>query len=250
MITTGSFETSDTTLNQIYKNAYWGIRGNYRGMPTDCPQREERMGWLGDRAIGSQGESFLFDNRHLYAKWLDDIEQAQREDGSIPDVAPNYWMMYNDNMTWPGAYPIIANMFVRAVWRCRTLGKTLRFYPEMAHRILTLMERAARLQYKTADAETFAAEATAVKEAYNRRFFNRETAQYGNNTVTANLLSLCYGMAPEGFEEKVFANIVRKTEQEFNNHVSAGLVGIQWLMRGLSCGRIRLRNRFLPFRAR
>ena len=43
-------------INRIYKNAYWGIRGNYRGMPTDCPQRDERMGWLGDRAVGSQGE--------------------------------------------------------------------------------------------------------------------------------------------------------------------------------------------------
>jgi alpha-L-rhamnosidase len=253
-------------------------------MPTDCPQRDERMGWLGDRAIGSQGESFLFNNRHLYAKWLDDIEQAQREDGSIPDIAPAYWTMYSDNMTWPGTYAIIANMLYEQygdveplVKHYASIRKWLAYMrekymqdnlmprdtygdwcmppesPELIHsndlarktdgvllgssfyyRILTLMERAARLQNKTDDAETFATEATAVKEAYNRRFFNSETAQYSNNTVTANLLSLCYGMTPEGFEEKVFANIVQKTEQEFNSHVSAGLVGIQWLMRGLS----------------
>ncbi|MDR1102731.1 MAG: family 78 glycoside hydrolase catalytic domain, partial [Tannerella sp.] len=110
MEVTGQFETSDPTINQIYRNAYWGIRGNYRGMPTDCPQRDERMGWLGDRAVGSHGESFIFDNRNLYAKWLDDIEQAQREDGCIPNVAPTYWRLYEDNMTWPGAYVIIANM--------------------------------------------------------------------------------------------------------------------------------------------
>jgi alpha-L-rhamnosidase len=284
METTGYFETSDTTLNQIYKNAYWGIRGNYRGMPTDCPQRDERMGWLGDRAIGSQGESFLFGNRHLYAKWLDDIEQAQREDGSIPDVAPTYWVKYNDNLTWPGAYVIIANMLYEQygdveplVKHYASIRKWLTYMretymqdnlmprdtygdwcmppesPELIHsndparktdgallgtsfyyRMLTLMERAARLQNKTDDAEAFATEAATVKEAYNRRFFNAETAQYSNNTVTANLLSLCYGMTPEGFEEKVFANIVQKTEREFNSHVSAGLVGIQWLMRGLT----------------
>ena len=79
METTGNLETSDPMINRIYKNAYWGIRGNYRGMPTDCPQRDERMGWLGDRAVGSQGESYIFNNPLLYAKRLDDIEQAQKE---------------------------------------------------------------------------------------------------------------------------------------------------------------------------
>ncbi len=68
--TTGSFETSDPTINAIYKNAYWGIRGNYRSIPTDCPQRDEKQGWLGDRAAGSKGESFIFDVSRFYAKWM------------------------------------------------------------------------------------------------------------------------------------------------------------------------------------
>src|SRR5205823_339944 len=51
--TTGSFETNNDVINGIYKNAWWGISGNYKGMPLDCPQRNERMPWLGDRAIGS-----------------------------------------------------------------------------------------------------------------------------------------------------------------------------------------------------
>jgi alpha-L-rhamnosidase len=106
----GHFETSNAVINQIYHNAFWGIRGNYRGMPTDCPQRDERMGWLGDRAVGSYGESFIFDNNTLYAKWLQDIQDAQLPDGSIPDVAPTYWKVYSDNMTWPGAYLIITHM--------------------------------------------------------------------------------------------------------------------------------------------
>lgn len=107
---TGHFVTSNEVINQVYHNAFWGIRGNYRGMPTDCPQRDERMGWLGDRAVGSYGESFVFDHNTLYAKWLQDIEDAQRTSGSIPDVAPSYWEVYSDNMTWPAAYIIIANM--------------------------------------------------------------------------------------------------------------------------------------------
>ena len=280
----GQFETSNPTINQIYKNSCWGIRGNYRGMPTDCPQRDERMGWLGDRAVGSYGESFIFNNYHLYSKWLDDIEQAQRETGSIADIAPNYWSMYSDNMTWPGTYLIIANMLYEQfgdktpiVKHYESMKKWMKYMqktylidnimskdtygdwcmppesPELIHsvdasrktdgavlgttfyyRMLLLLERFAEIQGKTDDIKNFSEEAVAVKEAYNNKFFNKDNAQYSNNTVTANLLSLCYGMAPEGYEKKVFTNIINKTEDEFDSHVSTGLVGIQWLMRGLS----------------
>ncbi|MFH1195116.1 MAG: family 78 glycoside hydrolase catalytic domain [bacterium] len=108
--TTGTFNCSNETINKIFKNAYWGIRGNYRGIPTDCPQRDERQGWLGDRAVGSGGESFIFDNAKLYAKWLGDIDDAQDEKGRVPAVAPTYWKVFNDDITWPAAYYIIADM--------------------------------------------------------------------------------------------------------------------------------------------
>ncbi len=107
---TGTFQTSNNLINQIYKNTVWGIRGNYRSMPTDCPQRDERHGWLGDRAIESRGESYVFDISKLYAKWLQDIHDAQLDNGSLPDLAPNYWSFYNDNVTWGGTYHIIPDM--------------------------------------------------------------------------------------------------------------------------------------------
>ena len=93
--TTGSFQSSNTTLNAVYKNAWWGIASNYKGMPVDCPQRNERQPWLGDRVIGAMGESYLFDNAKLYAKWMDDIQQSQTEEGAIPDVAPAFWNYYS-----------------------------------------------------------------------------------------------------------------------------------------------------------
>jgi len=108
--TIGSVETSDKTLNKIYKNAWWGIASNYKGMPIDCPQRNERQPWLGDRATGAYGESFLFANQNLYAKWLNDIEEAQTKEGAIPDVAPAFWNYYTDNITWPGTYLLVAEM--------------------------------------------------------------------------------------------------------------------------------------------
>ena len=113
MNTTGTFETSSLLTNKIFKNASWGIKGNYKGMPVDCPQRDERQPWLGDRATGSYGESFIFNNAPLYIKWMDDIQYSQKADGSICDVAPAYWRYYSDNMTWPGTYLLINDMLYK-----------------------------------------------------------------------------------------------------------------------------------------
>jgi alpha-L-rhamnosidase len=113
METTGSFESSDTLLNKIFHNAFWSIISTYKGMPIDCPQRNERMPWLGDRAIGCYGESFVVDNCNLYTKWLDDIQYSQKADGCISDVAPAYFRYYSDNMTWPGTYLMVAEMLYK-----------------------------------------------------------------------------------------------------------------------------------------
>ena len=106
----GTLETSDSTVNQIVRNAWWSIISNYKGMPVDCPQRNERQPWLADHSVGAYSESYLVNNATLFTKWMDDIQQSQNEDGSLPDVAPAYWNYYSDNMTWPGTYLIIANM--------------------------------------------------------------------------------------------------------------------------------------------
>jgi alpha-L-rhamnosidase len=104
---TGNFSCSNDIINKIYNAAYWGIRGNYRSLPTDCPQRDERQAWLGDRSIGSYGESFMFDNNALYSKWMTDISDAQKPGGSISDVSPSYRKVYSDNVTWPSSFLMI-----------------------------------------------------------------------------------------------------------------------------------------------
>lgn len=110
METLGSFSCTDPIINQIYKNAFWGIRSNYKGMPVDCPQRNERQPWLGDRAVGCLGESFVMENGQLYSKWMNDINDSQREDGCIPDVAPSYLNYYTDNITWPSVFLLSSDM--------------------------------------------------------------------------------------------------------------------------------------------
>jgi len=103
----GSFSCSNRLLNRIHRNVRWGVRGNYRSIPTDCPQRDERQGWLGDRSAESRGEACFFDIAAFYSKWIDDIQDCQRPTGSVPDVAPSYWPLYNDNVTWPSSFIII-----------------------------------------------------------------------------------------------------------------------------------------------
>jgi alpha-L-rhamnosidase len=107
LATNGTFECSNPLLNRIYHAVFWGVRGNYHSIPTDCPQRDERQGWLGDRSEESKGETYLFDNSALYAKWLQDITDAQRPGGSVPDVAPTFWPIFSDDVVWPSTSIII-----------------------------------------------------------------------------------------------------------------------------------------------
>jgi len=128
MTPTADFTSSDAMLNQLHKNVYWGVRSNYRSIPTDCPQRDERQGWLGDRSIVSWSESYLFDIAAFYSKWETDIEDAQRPTGSIPDVAPAYWTLYNDGITWPSTFILVPNMLRAQYGDLRVIE---RHYPAM-----------------------------------------------------------------------------------------------------------------------
>ena len=285
MASTSSFECSDTLLNRLHEAAYNGIRGNYHGMPTDCPQRDERLGWLGDRFTGAYGESYLFDNRDLYLKWLQDIEDTQDSKGQVAHIAPQYWIgLRSTNVTWCGTYISIAYMLLQRYgdeqgFRLHydSMRRWVKFIvkdamennivvkdtygdwcmppesQELIHskdstritdkavlsttvfyQLLGYMQEFARRMGKSADEKEYATLAQKIRQAYNERYFNPETAQYSNNTVTANILSLALGLVPEGQEQRVMDNIVDVTVNRFDSHVSVGVLGIQHLMRTLT----------------
>ena len=281
---TGEFITSNKIINAVYKNATWGIRGNYRSMPTDCPQRDERMGWTGDRTTGNYGESYIFNNHQLYAKWLTDAEDSQWENGSLPNVIPPYWRGYTDNMTWPGAVVTVADMLYTRFgdlkpiqkhynalkkWMLHMKNDYMRggLMPrdtygdwcmppeslEMIHSndptritestvistpfycyLCGKMAKFAEVLGFDEDVAFFQQEITTTTIAFNDKYFNRMTGVYANNTVTANILPLWFGMVPKGLENKVLESIVDKTMNECGGHVSTGVVGIQQLMRCLT----------------
>jgi len=105
----GEFTCSNPLLNQIYHNIYWTTRDNYRSMPTDLP-RDERQGWMGDRQEVSKGETYLFSVAPLYAQWLTDIQDDQHPNGSVPDVCPAYWSLYQDGVVWASTYIMVPHM--------------------------------------------------------------------------------------------------------------------------------------------
>src|SRR5207245_6180493 len=107
MARAGSFTSSNELLNRIHHNMFWGVRGNYRSIPTDCPQRDERQGWLGDRSMVSRSESYLFDIAAFYTKWHRDLEDSQTDKGLIPDVSPAFWPLYTDDVTWPSTFLLV-----------------------------------------------------------------------------------------------------------------------------------------------
>jgi alpha-L-rhamnosidase len=96
------------------------------------------------------------------------------------------------------------------------------------------MQRFALLSNNTKDIPHFTTEAAKVRAAFNKRFYNKSSAQYSNNTVTANILPLAFGMIATADSAKVFQNISNKILVENNGHISTGVIGTQWLMRWLT----------------
>ena len=86
---TGSFESSHPMLNQLQSNIQWGQRGNFLAVPTDCPQRDERLGWTGDAQVFCATANFNFNTLAFFVKWCTDLRDSQLENGGIPWVVPN-----------------------------------------------------------------------------------------------------------------------------------------------------------------
>jgi len=89
MQATGAFTCSNPLINQLQHNIQWGQRGNFLDVPTDCPQRDERLGWTGDAQAFSRTAAFNRNVNNFFAKWLKDVAADQYENGSVPFVIPN-----------------------------------------------------------------------------------------------------------------------------------------------------------------
>lgn len=100
---TGYFECSDETVNKLFKNIIWGQKSNFLDVPTDCPQRDERLGWTGDAQVFVRTASLNFDVERFFKKWLRDLVADQGRDGCVPHVVPNIFDDMGGSSAWSDA---------------------------------------------------------------------------------------------------------------------------------------------------
>ena len=86
---TGHFECGSELVNRLYHNIVWGQKGNFLDVPTDCPQRDERLGWTGDAQVFIRTAAYNYDVQRFFTKWLHDLKACQLADGSVPEVIPD-----------------------------------------------------------------------------------------------------------------------------------------------------------------
>ena len=104
---TGHIQCSHAGLNRFFENVLWSQRANFIDIPTDCPQRDERMGWLGDAQVFAKTACYNYDSEKFFEKWLRDVRCEQLENGAVPDIVPNFWKTPKASTAWGDAITVI-----------------------------------------------------------------------------------------------------------------------------------------------
>ncbi|BDI29059.1 alpha-L-rhamnosidase [Capsulimonas corticalis] len=263
----GTFECSDPMVNQLQSNIVWGQRGNFLSIPTDCPQRDERLGWMGDAQIFVRTATYNRDVQTFFNKWIQDVEDAQAADGGYPDVAPRRvddrngapawgdagvivpWTIYHTygdtdliskhwaSMTRWMDYLTIANP--SGLWeneRHNDFGDWLSIDADTPKDVLAtayyaydaaLMARMARAIGRREDAATYDALFTHIKNAFHSAYVTPDGKVKGE-TQTCYVLALRFGLLPENLRPLAAKHLTDDIAAK-NGHLSTGFVGVGYL---------------------
>lgn len=126
---TGYIETSDARINRLYQNCLWSQKSNFIDLPTDCPQRSERLGWTGDAQVFSPTASYNMDTRAFYRKFLKDLRSEQlRADGAVPNYIPSLGELGGATSVWGDVGTFLPDVLYRTFGN---LGEMAAYYPMM-----------------------------------------------------------------------------------------------------------------------
>ncbi len=120
----GAFETGYELVNRLQSNIVWGLRSNFLEVPTDCPQRDERLGWTGDAQVFAPTALFNYSAADFFRKWMGDVADSQGSDGSIPSVAPSVIGSYDGGAGWSDAVVVVPWEAYRATGDQRLLEES------------------------------------------------------------------------------------------------------------------------------
>ena len=263
---TGSFAASHPLLNQIQKIIRWGQSTNLHSVPTDCDQRSERQGWMGDAQVTAEEAMLNFDMAAFYTNFVRDIHDIQGEDGTVTDTVPYKYGSRPADPAWGTAYPLICwymyqqygdrrileeqyeglKKYVEFL-RSRAQDNVLRFgmygdwvaieptpveYVSAAYYYwdVQILAKVAEILGKSSDAQAYAQLAEQIKEAFNKAFLTPATGTYANGTQTAQTMALYLGLVPKENVGAVAFNLYKDVVYTHDTHVTTGFIGVKYLL--------------------
>ena len=270
----GTFTCDNELVNKIHHATVWSQKSNMLGYPMDCPQRDERLGWMGDAQVTAEEALFNFDMARFYQNWFRGIRANQdAETGDIPIISPRpyirdegvewsstYLTMIWDNYRYYGDKQLISDHYATMVRYFQFLvnhtkgviqpkgwigdwGSRAQNWKEgdpgsvpTAYFYLdaVLLTKMAGLTGKTLDSAYFSGMAEKIKEAYNTNYFHSEQNSYQDGSQMANAFPLYLGLVPDDRRGLVLAALVKQILVADSGHLTTGVLGTKYLPEALS----------------
>ena len=278
---TGSFECSYPLLNKLYSNIIWGQKGNYLEIPSDCPQRDERMGWTGDTQFFIPTGAYNFDVAAFFSRWLQTCEDDQQPDGRFPNVVPNIMRGGGGATAWGDAALICTYNIYRVYGDTRIVAERFaamdRYMQWLAtktkdgistvggfgdwlnaggaakkevmdtayHAYLAgMMAEMAKAIGRADDAARYAKRHEEVKAAFVKEFLLPD-GSIKASSQTGYALAFTMDLIPPAMREKTAAKFIDEIKR-FDWHLATGFIGTPRLLPALSlAGRDDVANRLL-----
>lgn len=260
---TGRFECSNPLINQIYHNIYWSQKSNYIDVPTDCPQRDERMGWTGDAQVFMPTAAFNMNIAPFFNKWLVDIYDGQFENGRFPSTAPrvynrvaagwgdagiicpwHFYQFYADTTILAKFYPSMQRWITHLENRSPTYISTLGSYGDWQNvesetpipllatayfkRSVDLMSQISGVLSKRNDSIEYAGLSEKIKKAFTDSFL-LDSGRIESETQTAYLLALAFDLVPRTERQQVVDNL-KKSIYNADTSLTTGIIGTSLLL--------------------
>ncbi|MFE7224906.1 family 78 glycoside hydrolase catalytic domain [Nocardioides sp. NPDC057577] len=279
-----TLDTSSDLVDQLHRNIVWGMRGNFLSIPTDTPARDERMGWTGDINVFARTAVYNMDSESFLTKWLQDLRDTQRANGSLPGVAPvvpgrfdggyesagwmdagvhvpwTLWQAYGDTGVITENYDMMKRyvdfLDADSTGHIRSAGGYLDWLnlddPTPADVLDTAFVAKSTREFaqmakaigKDADADAYQARFEAIRAAYQQAFITADGSVKGDSQ-TAYILTLTNDLEPEDRRDAVYDQFVQTLERR-DYHLSTGFLGVDGLLPALTkAGRTDIAYRLL-----
>ncbi|MFA5327895.1 MAG: family 78 glycoside hydrolase catalytic domain [Prolixibacteraceae bacterium] len=270
----GSFECDDLLVNKIHRATVWSQKSNMLGYPMDCPQRDERLGWFGDAQVTADEAMFNFNMALFYQNWFQGIRENQEaKTGDIPIISPRpyikdegiewsstylvmlwkYFLNYGDKRILAENYPamkrymsfldsLATDLILPSGW-IGDWGSRVKGWKEGDPKSVPtayyfwnseIMSKVAGVLGKNTDQEYFSKRTDDIREKYNAKFLNPETANYEDGSQMANAFPLFLGIVPENLKSRVLENLVKDILVNNHTHLTTGVLGTKYMPEALA----------------